>query len=139
VLSPPPEVTLGTQIAAARIMRRHLNLGRVFITVPAVVGTAIMVVAPAPVEAATVSAPEAKSYGSVKSGQPYDWIEACDKDRDGHGVFVECWTRNGGHAYVWDGNGSKPNCGNAKVYGPDKVTSFRVCVEGAKCSDVVKL
>src|ERR1041384_2918477 len=120
-------------------MRRHLNLHRVLLTLSAVVGAATMA-ATVPAEAATIH--NGKSYGSVKSGQPYDWIEACDEDRDGHGGYVEYWTDYGNHGTVWDGNGSSMDCGNAKIYHPDHVTSFRVCVDkssGPACSAVVKL
>lgn len=125
-VSPPHSAHAGTQLATSETMR-HFNFMRVLVA-----GAAI-VAATGVVEAGTVGVPSSKSYGSVKQGSPYDWIEACDRDADGKGVYVEYWTYKGGHFFVWDGNGSKPGCGNAKV-GPSSVKGFRVCIDDTGCS-----
>jgi hypothetical protein len=109
------------------IMRRH-KLGRVLVATPAMAGAVIMATTGLADATRGVRVPNYKqNYGSVVHGRPYDWIEACDRQADGMGVYVEYWTNKGNHGYIWDHNGSKPGCGNARVYEPEDVTRFKVC------------
>lgn len=66
--------------------------------------------------------------GRVYQGSDYAssngrWVEVCDIERDGNGVY-EQFNTNTGAATVRDGNGSSGGCGNA-TFGA--VYSFRVC------------
>jgi hypothetical protein len=51
------------------------------------------------------------------------WVEVCDMERDGNGVYG-LFRTNTGTARVNDGNGSQRGCGNA-TFG--RVNLFRVC------------
>ncbi|WP_040875075.1 hypothetical protein [Streptomyces purpureus] len=58
---------------------------------------------------------------------------AYDGERDGNGVYAEVYTQAGGHAYVWDGNGSDGNWGPWTDF-PSRVSQFRVCEDNKGCS-----
>ncbi|MGW4211383.1 hypothetical protein ACWEIJ_25545 [Lentzea sp. NPDC004789] len=63
------------------------------------------------------------------------WVEACDMERDGNGVYGEFWYGSSGHTYVWDGNGSAGGCGNQTL--SSTVTRFRVCEDHGSCSAII--
>jgi hypothetical protein len=67
-------------------------------------------------------------FGRVYLGANYassngTWVEVCDMERDGNGVYGQFET-NTGTSRVNDGNGSAGGCGNA-TFG--RVNRFRVC------------
>ncbi|MFD8493108.1 hypothetical protein [Amycolatopsis sp. NPDC059657] len=74
-------------------------------------------------------------HGSDYASTTGTWVEACDIERDGNGVYGEFWYGSTGHTQVWDGNGSDGGCGNATLAG--KVTRFKVCEDHVGCSDMV--
>jgi hypothetical protein len=73
-----------------------------------------------------------ESYGPNYGGFEGAWVEACDMDANGRGVYVEGSLFNGDHFERGDSNGSQGGCGNA-TYGSN-VYSLRVCERGSGCS-----
>ncbi|MBB4965564.1 hypothetical protein [Saccharothrix violaceirubra] len=59
------------------------------------------------------------------AGSNGTWVEVCDMERDGNGVYGLFWVNGGSKpTELWDGSGSSGGCGNA-TYG--SVQKFRVC------------
>jgi hypothetical protein len=103
---------IGHRLLRAGILIPALALGGIALgTSPADAGT----------EAAAASARvyEGDDYAS-SNGR---WVEVCDIERDGNGVYGEFRT-NTGWTTVRDGNGSNGGCGNA-TFG--SVNLFRIC------------
>lgn len=73
--------------------------------------------------------------GSNYASTTGTWVEACDMERDGNGVYGEFWYGSTGHTQVWDGNGADGGCGNATL--SSNVTRFRVCEDHTGCSGIV--
>lgn len=91
--------------------------------------------------ALALSAPTAHPHALVFYGANYafasgGWLEACDRERDGNGVYAEGWLDSGGHVYVWDGNGSAGGCGH-EIFS-SRVARFRVCEDHSGCSSIVE-
>lgn len=91
-------------------------------------GTTVIVGTLLAVPAASAQGDDVSILGRVYQGSDYAssngrWVEACDMERDGNGVYGEFRT-NTGTSRVRDGNGSAGGCGNA-TFGA--VYSFRVC------------
>lgn len=66
---------------------------------------------------------------TVKQGKDYassngTWVEACDMEEDGHGVYGRFDIGAGAHAIVRDPNGSAGGCGN-QTFG--RVYRLQVC------------
>ncbi|GGV46291.1 hypothetical protein GCM10010293_54670 [Streptomyces griseoflavus] len=56
------------------------------------------------------------NYAGV--GADREWVEVCDIERDGNGVYAAFYVKYGGYAgTVRDGNGSSGGCGNARFAG----------------------
>src|SRR4051794_14301839 len=80
--------------------------------------------------AAQVYSKQGADYASYDPAT--DYIEACDMESDGHGVYMEYWTYGGNHRYEWDGNGSQGGCGNDWI---DDIRRFRVCEDKVGCGN----
>lgn len=94
---------------------------------------------PAATAAGSDPSPLARVYayhGSDYASTTGTWVEACDMESDGNGVYGEFWYGSTGHTQVWDGNGSAGGCGNAVF--ASTVTSFRVCEDHVGCSGIVR-
>ena len=63
------------------------------------------------------------------------WVEACDMERDGNGVYIEGHLYDGTHFQIWDGNGSTGGCGNT-TFGSG-IKDFRVCEDHSGCSGYI--
>ncbi|GAB2810088.1 hypothetical protein [Lentzea nigeriaca] len=90
--------------------------------------TALGVVLASGIAMTPASSADVGVFGRVYLGENYassngTWVEVCDMERDGNGVYGQFET-NTGTSRVNDGNGSAGGCGNA-TFG--RVNRFRVC------------
>jgi hypothetical protein len=107
------------------------RLGGVVLAAAAV--GAIVIAAASPAQAFIARAYEGSDYASYSTSD--GWLEVCDMERDGHGVYGEFW-QGGVLRKVGDPNGSAGGCGNGHIAGVDR---FRVCESGGDwptCSDL---
>ncbi|MCX4906226.1 hypothetical protein [Streptomyces sp. NBC_00878] len=90
---------------------------------------------------ATALPAQAASYFRMHEGSDYvgvaanrHWVEVCDMERDGNGVYASFWTREEGYVGdVGDGNGSAGGCGNRTF--PGTVIAVELCEQpGEICS-----
>ncbi|OPC84664.1 hypothetical protein B4N89_30430 [Embleya scabrispora] len=72
------------------------------------------------------------NYASIETAtHPWGrWVEVCDMERDGNGVFAKFFNPEDFPSVqkVGDGNGSKAGCGNANVR--NSTYGMQVCEEG---------
>jgi len=88
-----------------------------------------------PADAHFTRAYEGSNYASV--GNDHRWVEVCDMEQDGNGVYGYFYVYNHAPEEVSDHNGSEAGCGNSIL--PDRVMSFMVCERhwtGDSCSPV---
>ncbi len=73
-------------------------------------------------------------HGSDYAGVGSDlrWVEVCDIEQDGNGVYGEFRLTGGGTLTVNDGNGSAGGCGNQTA--GSNITQFRVCERNDGCT-----
>jgi hypothetical protein len=74
------------------------------------------------------------NYASV--GDNRRWVEVCDRQRDGNGVYARFYLHNGTHRDLRDPNGSDGGCGNATY--SSNVRSFYVCEDRTLQGDVCR-
>jgi hypothetical protein len=64
-----------------------------------------------------------------------DHITVCDRESDGHGVWVDYYTSGGGLRTMLDGNGSAAGCAHSRDwYPPQWITSYRLCERYVSCT-----
>jgi hypothetical protein len=93
----------------------------------------LVITSATPAQAFIARAFEGSDYASYSTTD--GWLEVCDMERDGHGVYGEFW-QSGVKRRVGDANGSAGGCGNGHIGGVDR---FLVCESGddwPTCSDL---
>ena len=98
----------------------HIGLKRTALIMG--VAATITVAQALPANAAVPRVYQGRDYASWSNSD--GWLEVCDMERDGHGVYGEFYTDGRNHKTVYDMNGSRGGCGNA-YHGPQYM--FRVC------------
>ncbi len=79
-----------------------------------------------PAQAATAEVFQGDDYASwTNDGGFEDYVQVCDRERDGNGVYVKVWLRDG-YDEFGDGNGSASGCGD-QAYVLGAVTAIQVC------------
>lgn len=71
-------------------------------------------------------------HGSDSAYASGGYIQACDGERDGNGVYAEAYWSNGPHQTIWDGNGSASGC--SWVEWGTRISRYRVCEDHVGCS-----
>jgi hypothetical protein len=90
----------------------------------AVAAALAIVVFAAPASAHTVRIFLGKNYTSV--GSDHRWVEVCDKEEDGNGVFASFYGANSHFLFdVGDANGSSGGCGNRTA--SENIVWFQMC------------
>lgn len=80
----------------------------------------------APAQAATADVYQGDDYAWWSDESEFDEIvQVCDRERDGNGVYVKVWLRDG-YDELSDPNGSISGCGERR-YGIGAVTAIQVC------------
>ena len=85
--------------------------------------TALVLLSAAPAFAVKVQAKQGSDYASLETDDY--WVEVCDMENDGNGVYAQFSDTGGGWETVGDANGSAGGCGNDYV--DFRVDRFKVC------------
>ncbi|GAA3919653.1 hypothetical protein GCM10023084_82190 [Streptomyces lacrimifluminis] len=103
------------------------KMGRALAVTTAVVGLSALAIGPA--FAVPVSSYQGDDFARLSyaglGGHTTDIVEVCDREADGHGVYVKVWKRDG-YEEFGDANGSASPC-SSRSYRANWITSIQVC------------
>jgi hypothetical protein len=86
---------------------------------------ALLTMAAAPANAAIITVSQGDDYASVQYLSNADQVDVCDREADGHGVYVKV-VLDDGYDQFGDANGSASPC-SSRTYARRQVDSIQVC------------
>ena len=95
------------------------------LAVLAIAIVALLTMAAAPANAAIITVSQGDDYASVQYLSNADQVDVCDREADGHGVYVKVVLYDG-YDQFGDANGSASPC-SSRNYARRQVDSIQVC------------